>query len=165
MKYYSTRDRKVEIESAGAIAMGLSREGGLFVPERLPKIGPEELGRLCGLGYRERAVQIMKLFLEDYSEEELRAFADAAYSSDKFDTDAVAPVVKLGEGRYILELWHGPTSAFKDMALQMLPHLLTAALKKTGLSDKISHISTGGGATLEYLEGKTLPGLAAIADK
>ncbi|MBQ7460022.1 MAG: threonine synthase [Oscillospiraceae bacterium] len=154
MKYYSTRDRKVEIESAGAIAMGLSREGGLFVPERLPKIGPEELGRLCGLGYRERAVQIMKLFLEDYSEEELRAFADAAYSSDKFDTDAVAPVVKLGEGRYILELWHGPTSAFKDMALQILPHLLTAALKKTGEKKKVCIlVATSGDTGKAALEG------------
>lgn len=84
------------------------------------------------MSYQERAVEIMSMFLEDYSREELRAFADAAYSSEKFDDPAVAPVRSLDAATHCLELWHGPTSAFKDMALQMLPHLLYASLKKTG---------------------------------
>ena len=154
MKYYSTRDRSVKITAAEAIAMGLSREGGLFVPETVPTLTSEEIASLCALDYRERAVRIMKLFLEDYSEEELRDFANAAYSREKFDSDAVAPVVKLGEGEYILELWHGPTCAFKDMALQMLPHLLTAALKKTGEDKRVCIlVATSGDTGKAALEG------------
>jgi len=154
MKYYSTRDRSVRISSAEAIAMGLSREGGLFVPETVPAISMEELASLCALDYRERAVRIMKLFLEDYSEEELRGFANAAYSREKFDSEAVAPVVKLGDGTYILELWHGPTCAFKDMALQMLPYLLTAALKKTGEEKRVCIlVATSGDTGKAALEG------------
>ena len=134
--------------------MGLSREGGLFVPETVPTLTSEEIASLCALDYRERAVRIMKLFLEDYSEEELRDFANAAYSREKFDSDAVAPVVKLGEGEYILELWHGPTCAFKDMALQMLPHLLTAALKKTGEDKRVCIlVATSGDTGKAALEG------------
>ena len=83
------------------------------------------------MSYQQRAVYIMKLFLDEFSVKELTEFAAAAYGPEKFDTPAVAPVRALDDGTFCLELWHGPTCAFKDMALQMLPHLLTASLVKT----------------------------------
>lgn len=133
MKYLSTRDASLRKTAAEVIAQGLSREGGLFTPVQFPKMPEGFLANLIPMTYQERAVQVMKLYLEDFSEEELRQYAARAYAfGEKFDTEAVAPVYHLTEGTEILELWHGPTCAFKDMALQMLPHLLTASLKKTG---------------------------------
>lgn len=132
MRYLSTRDRSLRYTAAEAIKQGLSRDGGLFLPEEFPSIEPEQLKAMETMSYQQRAVEVMRLFLEDYSEEELQAFAEAAYGSDKYDDPAVAPVHTLDAATHCLELWHGPTSAFKDMALQMLPHLLSASLKKTG---------------------------------
>ena len=132
MHYLSTRDRTLRFTAAEAIKQGLSRDGGLFLPEMLPALSARQMKAMESMSYQERAVEIMSLFLEDYSREELRAFADAAYSPEKFDDPAVAPVRSLDAATHSLELWHGPTSAFKDMALQMLPHLLYASLKKTG---------------------------------
>lgn len=132
MKYYSTRDRSVRLSSAEAILMGLARDGGLLTPEEIPQIDEGFLRKLTGLGYQERAAKVMALYLTDYTEEELRIFAANAYGSEKFDTPAAAPLRKVDDSTYCLELWHGPTSAFKDMALQMLPQLLSAALRKTG---------------------------------
>ena len=132
MHYLSTRDRTLHFTAAEAIKQGLSRDGGLFLPEMLPALSARQIKAMESMSYQERAVEIMSLFLEDYSREELRAFADAAYSPEKFDDPAVAPVRSLDAATHSLELWHGPTSAFKDMALQMLPHLLYASLKKTG---------------------------------
>lgn len=132
MKYYSTRDKNVRMESAEAIKMGLSRDGGLLTPETIPQIDQAFLESLVSARYQERAAKVMGLYLTDYTEAELLAFAENAYGPDKFDTDAVAPVRKVDETTHCLELWHGPTSAFKDMALQMLPQLLSAALRKTG---------------------------------
>ena len=132
MKYYSTRDKAVRMESADAIKMGLSRDGGLLTPESIPQIDEAFLSGLVSARYQERAARVMGLYLTDYSYEELLAFAENAYGPDKFDTESVAPVRKVDENTRCLELWHGPTSAFKDMALQMLPQLLSAALRKTG---------------------------------
>ena len=132
MKYYSTRDTAVRMDSAEAIKMGLSRDGGLLTPEAIPQIDEAFLNSLVSARYQERAAKVMGLYLTDYSYEELLAFAENAYGPDKFDTEAVAPVRKVDETTHCLELWHGPTSAFKDMALQMLPQLLSAALRKTG---------------------------------
>ena len=132
MRYLSTRDHTLRFTAAEAIKQGLSRDGGLFLPEQLPALTPEKLKEMQGMSYQERAVEVMSLFLEDYTRDELRAFADAAYGPDRFDDPAVAPVHTLDDTTHCLELWHGPTSAFKDMALQMLPHLLYASLKKTG---------------------------------
>ncbi|MEA4815191.1 MAG: threonine synthase [Oscillospiraceae bacterium] len=132
MRYFSTRDKSISFSAAEAIKQGLSRDGGLFLPEKIPAITAGRLDKMCAMSYRQRAVAVMKLFLEDYTESELAAFADAAYSPEKFDSPDVAPVRAVDASTYCLELWHGPTSAFKDMALQMLPHLLSAALKKTG---------------------------------
>ena len=132
MKYYSTRDVDLRYDSADAIKMGLSRDGGLLTPETIPQIDAAFLRELAGKRYQERAAAVMGLYLTDYSQEELLTFAENAYGPDKFDTEAVAPVRKVDGKTHCLELWHGPTSAFKDMALQMLPQLLSAALRKTG---------------------------------
>ena len=132
MQYLSTRDKTVRLNGAQAIEMGLSRDGGLLTPEIIPQIDQAFLTELTGLSYPERAAKIMALYLSDYTESELLSFARAAYGIDGFDTPAAAPVRKLDSVTHCLELWHGPTSAFKDMALQMLPRLLSAALDKTG---------------------------------
>ena len=132
MKYYSTRDCTLCYEAAEAVKMGLSRDGGLLTPVEIPQIDEAFLQSLVHARYQERAAKVMGLYLTDYTYEELSAFAENAYGGGKFDTDAVAPVRTVDETTHCLELWHGPTSAFKDMALQMLPQLLSAALRKTG---------------------------------
>lgn len=132
MNYFSTRDTSLKISSAEAIVRGLSKDGGLFCPESVPKLTDEDKKFLLGASYQKRAAFVLGKFLSDFSEAELEDFCNKAYSSDKFDTEAVAPVHMLDNKLGILELWHGPTCAFKDMALQMLPYLLSASLKKTG---------------------------------
>ena len=132
MHYVSTRDSSRRLTASQAIVEGLSRDGGLYLPESIPQLTLADIRALARLSYPERAAKIMKLYLEEFSEEELLGFAQKAYGPAKFDTPAAAPVVQLADNTYIQELWHGPTCAFKDMALQMLPYLLTASLKKTG---------------------------------
>ena len=133
MKYLSTRDASLRMTPAQVIAQGLSRDGGLFTPEQFPVMPEGFLEKLMPMSYPERAAEVMSLYLEDFTKEELLGFAQKAYKvGEKFDTAAVAPVYHLTEGTEILELWHGPTCAFKDMALQMLPYLLTASLRKNG---------------------------------
>ena len=131
MKYISTRNKKLELSAAQAIARGLAPDGGLMTPADFPCLEADALSGLKDMTYQQRAVYVMKLFLEDFSEVELAAFADAAYGNGKFSHEDVAPVRKLDDSTYCMELWHGPTCAFKDMALQMLPHLLSASLVKT----------------------------------
>ncbi|MBR7081682.1 MAG: threonine synthase [Oscillospiraceae bacterium] len=132
MRYISTRDKKVSLTAAEAIAMGLSRDGGLFVPEVVPALADGAIESLCGMNYQQRAVYVMKMYLDDYSVSELNDFTQRGYGPAKFDSPTVAPVYKLDGNTHFLELWHGPTCAFKDMALQMLPYFLTSALVKTG---------------------------------
>ena len=132
MKYYSTRDKNVSLSAAEAVKMGLSRDGGLLTPTRIPQIDRAFLERLIPMEYAQRAAKVMALYLTDYSEEELLTFGRNAYGPAQFDDPIAAPVRKVEDGLYCLELWHGPTSAFKDMALQMLPQILSAALRKTG---------------------------------
>ena len=152
MHYVSTRDTSLKYSAAHAIEQGLSREGGLFLPEKFPAL--PDLNTLVSMSYQERAVAIMKLFLDEFSEEELAGFAAKAYGRDKFDCDAVAPVVKLKENTSVLELWHGPTCAFKDMALQMLPYLLTASMKKNGEDKTVCIlVATSGDTGKAALEG------------
>ena len=131
MNYVSTRNRNIALTASQAISQGLARDGGLLTPEVLPKLTPEMLEDLRGQSYSQRAVAVMKLFLEDFSEEELTAYTQAGYGAGKFDDPQVAPLHPLNDKTACLELWHGPTSAFKDMALQILPHLLSASLVKT----------------------------------
>jgi len=152
LKYISTRSAIEPITSAEAILQGLAGDGGLFVPEKIPSISLEEIRRLADLEYQQRAVEVLKKFLTDYSEDELSECAELAY--DKFDSPAKVPLAVLVEDiknpRFpiaIMELWHGPTSAFKDMALQMLPHLMTLALKKTGERREILILTATSGDT------------------
>ncbi len=130
MQYVSTRQREPQYSASQAIAQGLAADGGLLTPAYLPKLPGRALEELKEMSYQQRAVYVMKLFLDEFSVKELTDFAGSAYGPDKFDTPAVAPVRRVEDGTYCLELWHGPTCAFKDMALQMLPHLLTASLRK-----------------------------------
>lgn len=132
MKYISTRGAHSEgVSSAYAIKTGLASDGGLFMPEKIPTIDIEYIKELANLSYPERAAKVLSLFLTDYTYDELYADANAAYSKDKF-IPSPAPITKLSGGKYMLELWHGPTSAFKDMALQIMPRLFTRALRKCG---------------------------------
>ena len=150
MNYMSTRDKSLDFTAVQAIEQGLSRDGGLFLPKEFPVL--KNLEALVSLNYQQRAVSVMKLFLDDFTEEELAVFAEKAYG--KFDCEAVAPVEKLHCKTHVLELWHGPTCAFKDMALQMLPHLLTTSMRKNG-SDKTACIpvATSGDTGKAALEG------------
>lgn len=131
MEYFSTRGSGARISASEAIAQGLAPDGGLFVPAQLPPVTEEALRELLPLGYGARAKRILSMYLPEYSEAELDELVAASYGAN-FDTAAIAPTRFTDESTGYLELWHGPTSAFKDMALQMLPHLLTASLKKCG---------------------------------
>lgn len=132
MEYLSTRDKTLRKSAAQAITMGLSRDGGLFTPVRFPSLSALEVETLCTMSYQRRAAYIMGKYLEDFRPEDLEQYAGNAYGPEKFDSPAVAPLRKVDGNTWCLELWHGPTSAFKDMALQMLPQLLSASLRMTG---------------------------------
>ncbi len=154
MHYVSTRGGGQRMSAAQAIAQGLSRDGGLLTPELFMRLPANALETLQDMSYPQRAVYVMKGFLEDFSIAELNAFASAAYGPDKFDCPEVAPVHRVDENTHCLELWHGPTCAFKDMALQMLPHLLTASLKKNGERKKACIlVATSGDTGKGALEG------------
>lgn len=159
MNYRSTRNNQVEVTSAKAIAQGLSDEGGLFVPESLPKLSEADVMGLCDKSYPERAFEIFKLFLTDFTDDEIRYCVNNAYGSN-FDTENVSEISHLLTGTYILELWHGPTCAFKDMALQILPYLLTVSAKKTIAGKEIAIlVATSGDTGKAALEGfKDVPG-------
>ena len=154
MKYRSTRGFEKEFTASEAVIKGLSDDGGLFVPECFPKLSVS-LDELADLDYRETAYVVLKEYFTDYSEEELRNCINNAYDS-KFDTEEMAPVVKKGN-QYFLELFHGKTIAFKDMALSILPHLLTTALKKNNIDKEVVILTATSGDT-----GKAA--LAAFAD-
>ena len=130
MYYVSTRNTQDRRTAAEAIAQGLARDGGLMTPEVFPKLSHNALDTMRDMSYQQRAVYVMSAYLEDFSSSELTGFAAKAYGGGKFDVKEVAPVRPVDENTYCLELWHGPTCAFKDMALQMLPHLLSASLVK-----------------------------------
>ena len=153
MKYFSTRDRKTCCTAAEAIAMGLAPDGGLFVPESIPTVTQAELAALCKMDYRGRAADIMGRYLEEFSAAELREFTAAAYA-ENYDDPAIAPLRFVNGNTAALELWHGPTCAFKDMALQMLPRLLVASLKKTGETRGVCIlVATSGDTGKAALEG------------
>ncbi len=153
MKYYSTRDKKNVVTAAQAIAQGLALDGGLFVPETIPSVTLAEIEKLCKMDYRERAVAIMGRYLDEFTQDELTAFVSDAYS-DNYDCKEIAPTRFLNDNTGVLELWHGPTCAFKDMALQMLPRLLTASLKKLGEKRKVCIlVATSGDTGKAALEG------------
>ena len=132
--YKSTRDDSVKVTASQAILKGLAPDGGLFVPESIPSFD-KSLEELSKMSYKEVAYEVMKLMLDDFTEEELKACIDKAYD-EKFDTDVIAPLVK-ADGAYYLELFHGATIAFKDMALSILPHLLITSAKKNDVHNEI----------------------------
>ncbi|MBQ3278222.1 MAG: threonine synthase [Clostridia bacterium] len=153
MSFFSTRGGCC-VTASQAILQGLAPDGGLFVPAMFPQVSGEKIGKLCGLGYQERAVYVLKLFLEDYSIPEIEADVAAAYGEDRFNDPAVAPLKKLDDGTYVLELFHGPTLAFKDIALQLLPHLVRRAAEKNGETREVSIlVATSGDTGKAALEG------------
>lgn len=153
MKYRSTRGNNQELSSAEAIIHGLADDGGLFVPDNIPQVDMAFIQDLQQLSYQQRAVKILSQFLTDYSQAEIEGCVSRAYGDGKFDDEAVAPVNLLKEVS-VLELWHGPTSAFKDMALQLLPQLLSTALKKTGAKNEVLIlVATSGDTGKAALEG------------
>ncbi len=154
MQYQSTRDKSISVSAAEAIKTGLSAEGGLFVPDSFPSVSMEEIKALSEKSYNERAYFVLSKFLTDFTEEELKKCIDSAYTKAKFETNSIAPVYKLNDNTYFLELWHGPTCAFKDMALQILPHLLTTSMKKTNEDKEIVIlVATSGDTGKAALEG------------
>ena len=142
--YRSTRDDSVRVTASQAILKGLAPDGGLFVPESIPSLD-KSLEELSKMSYKEVAYEVMKLMLDDFTEEELKNCIDKAYDS-KFDTEEIAPLVK-AEGAYFLELFHGATIAFKDMALSILPHLLTTSAKKNDVKNEIVILTATSGDT------------------
>ena len=142
--YHSTRSEGLAVTASEAILKGLSEDGGLFVPDHIPALD-KSLKELSGLSYQETAYEVMKLFLTDFTKEELKDCIQKAYD-EKFDTDEIAPLVE-AEGAYYLELFHGPTIAFKDMALSILPHLLTASARKNHIQNEIVILTATSGDT------------------
>jgi threonine synthase len=157
MLYQSTRGDINKISSAKAIAFGLANDGGLFVPEAFPKLTQEKITELTMEPYYKRAAYIMGLFLEDFSSDELLSYSEAAYNTygrNRFYSKDIAPLKKLDNSTRFLELWHGPTCAFKDIALQVMPRLLTGSLRKTGETrDVCILVATSGDTGKAALEG------------
>lgn len=160
MLYTSTRDKSIKVKSADAIAHGISEEGGLFIPVEIPKISKDDINELVGMDYIGRAKKILSLYLTDFSEDEIDYCVNGAYAKGKFSDEKIAPLHTLSDKAEILELWKGPTCAFKDMALQLLPYLLTVAAKKSAPDKKIVIlVATSGDTGKAALEGfKDVPG-------
>ena len=142
MRYISTRNKSISVSSSKAIIQGISTDGGLFVPSNLPKI---YLKDILDMDYKELAFSIMSKFLTDFEPNVLKECIEKAYD-EKFDTDIIAPLAEVGDS-FFLELYHGPTLAFKDMALSILPHLLKAAMKINEIQDEVVILTATSGDT------------------
>ena len=164
MFYKSTRNSDVKVSSAQAIAQGISKDGGLFVPSEIPSLTLEEIKEIGSMSYADRAAAVFSKYLTDFTEAELRYCVDNAYSTKNFDTESITEIAHLFDGTYMLELWHGPTCAFKDMALQILPYLLTTSAKKINLDKKIVIlVATSSDTGKAALEGfKDVPGTSIM---
>lgn len=167
MNYNSTRNKNTVVSASQAIAQGISDEGGLFVPQSLPQYTLDDIKALAAADYRGRAKKIMGDFLSDFTSDEISESVDAAYTAEKFGSENPAPIsyIECGDRKIsLLELWHGPTSAFKDMALQILPHLLTKSVKKTyNGKEAVILVATSGDTGKAALEGfKDVPGTKII---
>ncbi len=153
MRYRSTRQKEYYVTASQAILQGLSADGGLFVPERLPHLSQETLRELSTKSYLERANAVLSLFLDDFTPAEVAHCVKSAYASGRFDSDNIAELRRVGDA-YLLELWHGPTCAFKDMALQLLPYLLTTSMKKVAPDKRVAIlVATSGDTGKAALEG------------
>lgn len=154
MLYTSTRDNSIRVTAAQAIAQGISEEGGLFVPVELPHFDIDKIASMVSMSYIDRAKTVLKEFLTDFSEDELNYCVEGAYAAEKFSSAKIAPTVNIDGNKNILELWHGPTCAFKDMALQLLPYLMTVSAKKTADGKTIVIlVATSGDTGKAALEG------------
>ena len=147
MQYCSTRNSKLRVHSAYAIRNGLSEDGGLFLPVACPALSIKDILALKEYSYPVRAAKILSLFLTDYNYDTLLSFTSRAYSSGKFPEKSPCPVVNIGDNIHVLELFHGPTAAFKDMALQMLPLLLTEAMQLEKVNEKVLILTATSGDT------------------
>ena len=154
MFYNSTRNSEVKVSSAEAITQGISEEGGLFVPEEIPSLTLDEIKAVGEMKYADRAAYVFSKYLTDFTDAEIHYCTDNAYSTKNFETESIAEIAHLFDGTYMLELWHGPTCAFKDMALQILPYFLTTSAKKINLDKKIVIlVATSGDTGKAALEG------------
>lgn len=154
MNYLSTRNRDLRMSAPQAIAKGLAPDGGLMTPAVLPRLPASAVETMKGMSYQQRVVYIMNSFLEGFAASELTVFASEAYGGGKFSHEDIAPLHKLDDSTYCLELWHGPTCAFKDMALQILPYLLTASVEKTDEKKTVCIlVATSGDTGKAALEG------------
>jgi len=153
MSFFSTRGGSC-VTASQAILQGLAPDGGLYVPAMYPTVTQEKLVELCEMDYVRRAAEILKMYLEDFTPKEIEEAVRAAYSPERFDTPDIAPVRKLDASTWALELFHGPTLAFKDMALQLLPHLTRLSAIKNGEEREISIlVATSGDTGKAALEG------------
>lgn len=152
MNYISTRNKNIKLSGAEAIVSGLAEDGGLFVPESIPTLTKNDFDKLIEMNYQERVAFVLSKFLSDYTYDELLEYSNLAYS--RFFGDDPCPLVNIDDNLYVLELWHGPTCAFKDMALTMLPHLLSAGRKKIGADGRtLILVATSGDTGKAALEG------------
>lgn len=153
MLYVSTRGKSEMVSAAHAITNGLAGDGGLYVPQSMPHFKMSNIKAMEKKSYTERAVDVLSTFLTDFELDELQACTSAAYAADKFGDNPV-PLVQVNDKTGVLELWHGPTSAFKDMALQLLPHLMVHSRKKTAATNKVVIlVATSGDTGKAALEG------------
>lgn len=159
MQYTSTRNNSLNVTSSFAVASGISSEGGLFVPTEIPHVGGDFIASLVPMTYTERARAVLSLFLTDYTADEIEKYTLGAYGTG-FSSPDIAPLVSVNDSLNILELWHGPTCAFKDMALQLLPYLLTGAAKRVSNGkETVILVATSGDTGKAALEGfKDVPG-------
>lgn len=154
MLYTSTRDKSIRVSAAQAIAQGISEEGGLFVPVELPKFSLDKISSMVSMSYIDRAKTVLREFLTDFTDDELSYCVEGAYAASKFSAPEIAPTVNISGNKNVLELWHGPTCAFKDMALQLLPYLMTVSAKKTADGKTIVIlVATSGDTGKAALEG------------
>lgn len=142
MVYYSTRNHKIFRKPSEAIVEGIAPDGGLYLPEQFPAFPLEKLVTMSGADI---SVEILSLLLDDFTKAELATLVHAAYD-ESFENGEIAPIKSVGD-HFVMELWHGPTCAFKDVALQLLPHLLTASAKKCGVQDEICILTATSGDT------------------
>jgi len=154
MPYVSTRGRTKPLTASEAIRKGIADDGGLFVPVASDKLSPEDIQELAKMNYKNRACYILSRFLDDYTPDEIKESVEKAYGSAHFDDPGIAPLVRLNEHVHLMELWHGPTCAFKDLALQLMPHLMVKAAEKNGSDQKIVIlVATSGDTGKAALEG------------
>lgn len=154
MLYKSTRNKNLKLDFSSVVVSGIAEDGGLFVPDKFLPVSREDLVILTKMDYVQRSVFILKKFLTDFTDDELFDCAKKAYSPEKFSSFDIASLKPLSDSVFVLELWHGPTCAFKDMALQLLAHLLKKSLEKCGIEKNIAVlVATSGDTGKAALEG------------